>query len=50
MAGVEDNCKAIWYASITAFANFIFTFAGIAVVERLGRRFLLLASLAGKFA
>lgn len=48
MAGVEDNCQAIWYASITAFANFIFTFVGIALVERLGRRRLFLASLGGQ--
>lgn len=48
MSGVSDTCQAIWLASITAFTNFIFTFIGIAAVERLGRRILFLASLAGK--
>ena len=47
MSGVSDDCQAIWLASVTAFSNFIFTFVGIAVVERIGRRTLFLASLAG---
>ncbi|XP_067935348.1 proton myo-inositol cotransporter-like isoform X2 [Watersipora subatra] len=47
MAGVQDPCKAIWYASITALVNFLFTFVGIALVERIGRRMLFLSSLLG---
>lgn len=48
MSGISDNCTAIWYAAITAFFNFIFTFIGIAVVERIGRRPLFIVSLIGK--
>ena len=47
MAGVSDECQAIWLASLTALSNFLFTFVGIALVEKVGRRTLFLVSLAG---
>lgn len=47
MAGVSDKKEAIWLAAVIAFGNFIFTFIGIYLVDRAGRRKLLLGSLAG---
>lgn len=47
MAGVEEDSVAIWIAAAVAFANFIFTVVGVYLVERSGRRKLLLGSLAG---
>lgn len=38
---------AIWLAVIPAAVNFMFTFVGLYLVERLGRRKLTLASLVG---
>ena len=47
MAGISDKKTAIWLAAVIAFGNLIFTFVGIYLVDRSGRRKLLLSSLAG---
>ncbi|XP_019851521.1 PREDICTED: proton myo-inositol cotransporter-like [Amphimedon queenslandica] len=46
MAGFNDN-QSIWLAVIPAFGNFIFTIIGLLLVDRMGRRKLLIASLVG---
>lgn len=46
MAGYNDQ-KAIWFAILPAFANFAFTIVGLFLVERVGRRKLLIVSLTG---
>ena len=46
MAGFSDR-DAIWLATIPAFANFFFTIVGLLLVERLGRRRLLIGSVTG---
>jgi len=48
MAGVEDTSTAIWLAALTAFVNFVFTFVGLFLVDRIGRRPLTLGSLCGE--
>jgi len=48
MSGVEDTSTAIWLAALTASVNFIFTFVGLFLVDRIGRRPLTLGSLAGE--
>ena len=48
--GVTSEVEAIWLASGVAGVNFIFTVLGIWLVERFGRRKLLLFSLAGVIA
>ena len=48
IAGVEDTSTAIWLAALTAFVNFIFTFVGLFLVDRIGRRPLTLGSLSGE--
>ncbi|XP_065184863.1 proton myo-inositol cotransporter-like [Sycon ciliatum] len=47
MAGVEDDTKAIWLAAAVAAGNLVFTAVGVYLVERSGRRKLMLGSLAG---
>ncbi|TMW65062.1 hypothetical protein Poli38472_009229 [Pythium oligandrum] len=47
MAGFNDPGTAIWLAAVVSFSNFIFTFVGIYLVDRAGRRLLTLGSLAG---
>lgn len=47
MAGFTDATTAIWLSAVVAFSNFLFTFVGIALVDKTGRRRLTLASLAG---
>ena len=48
MSGVVSTTSAaIWLASVTAGVNFVFTFVGLYLVERIGRRPLTIASLAG---
>ncbi|KAG6615957.1 putative proton myo-inositol cotransporter [Phytophthora cinnamomi] len=49
MAGFTDPTTAIWLSALVSFSNFIFTFVGIYLVERAGRRILTLGSLAGVF-
>lgn len=47
MAGFSDPATAIWLSAVVSFSNFLFTFVGIYLVDRAGRRILTLASLAG---
>ena len=47
MSGVKSEQMAIWLAAVTAFVNFIFTFVGLWLVERIGRRKLTIGSIAG---
>ncbi|DAZ97828.1 TPA: hypothetical protein N0F65_002498 [Lagenidium giganteum] len=47
MAGFTDPTTAIWMSALVSFSNFIFTFVGIYLVDRWGRRPLTLGSLAG---
>lgn len=47
MAGTKSDEEAIWLAVPVAFTNLAFTLVGVLVVERMGRRKLLLSSLAG---
>ena len=49
MSGVRDESDAIWLAAGTAFINFIFTAVALFLVERLGRRKLIIGSLAGEY-
>ncbi|RLN37274.1 hypothetical protein BBJ28_00010301 [Nothophytophthora sp. Chile5] len=49
MAGFTDPTTAIWLSALVSFSNFIFTFVGIYLVDRSGRRKLTLGSLAGVF-
>ena len=46
MAGFSDG-DAIWLAAIPAFGNFVFTVVGLLLVDRIGRRKLLIGSEAG---
>ena len=46
MAGFQDR-DAIWLAAIPAFGNFLFTLVGLLLVDHLGRRKLLIASMSG---
>ena len=46
MAGFSDQ-DSIWLATVPAAANFAFTIVGLVLVERLGRRKLLLGSVSG---
>ena len=47
MAGIQSDQLAIWLAAVVAFSNFMFSIVGVWLVERVGRRKLLLGSLAG---
>ncbi|KAL9960703.1 hypothetical protein ACROYT_G034190 [Oculina patagonica] len=47
MSGIQGDQLAIWLAAVVAFGNFAFTIVGVCLVGRMGRRKLLLASLAG---
>lgn len=47
MSGVHDKTLAVWFASITAMVNFLTSFIGLYLVEKIGRRLLTLGSLAG---
>ncbi|ETP32778.1 hypothetical protein, variant 2 [Phytophthora nicotianae P10297] len=49
MAGFTNPTTAIWLSALVSFSNFIFTFVGIYLVDRAGRRLLTLGSLAGVF-
>ncbi|KAF0703670.1 Aste57867_7569 [Aphanomyces stellatus] len=50
MAGFTDNHTAIWLGAVVAFSNFLFTFLGVYLVDRTGRRGLTLGSLVGVVA
>ena len=50
MSGVYDKSTAVWMAALTALINFLCNFAGVYLVEKMGRRLLTLASLAGVIA
>lgn len=47
MAGFYDTAKAIWLSALVASVNFVCTFIGIWLVDRMGRRRLTLISLFG---
>ncbi|CAN8025304.1 unnamed protein product [Ixodes persulcatus] len=47
MSGVHDPSKAIWLAAAMSFVNFASSFIGLGLVERVGRRMLVLVSMAG---
>ncbi|KAH9405532.1 hypothetical protein TYRP_001386 [Tyrophagus putrescentiae] len=47
MSGVHDKSTAVWLSAATASVNFLLSFLGLALVERLGRRPLILTSLFG---
>lgn len=47
MSGFHNQGQAIWLAAGVAFFNFAFSFVGVYLVERVGRRTLTLSSLAG---
>ncbi|CAK8683228.1 unnamed protein product [Clavelina lepadiformis] len=47
MSGVRNTTVAIWLAAALAFVNFAFTFVGVWLVEKMGRRLLSLLSIAG---
>ncbi|RHY97973.1 hypothetical protein DYB37_008933 [Aphanomyces astaci] len=47
LPGFSDPSTAIWLAAVVAFSDFAFTFVGIYLVDRLGRRPLTLGSLLG---
>ena len=47
MSGVQGDQAAFWLAVVIYFGNFTFPFVGLYLVEKLGRRKLLLGSLAG---
>ncbi|XP_013068752.2 proton myo-inositol cotransporter-like [Biomphalaria glabrata] len=47
MSGVSDQQTAIWLAAVTAGINFIFTIVGVWLVERIGRKKLVMGSLIG---
>ena len=47
MAGFYDTSKAIWLTALVASVNFVCTFIGIYLVEKVGRRRLTLGSLFG---
>lgn len=47
MSGVKDDSTVIWLSAVVAFVNFIFTLAGVYLVEKVGRRVLTLSSFTG---
>ncbi|KAJ7352883.1 hypothetical protein OS493_033149 [Desmophyllum pertusum] len=47
MSGIQGDQLAIWLAAVVAFGNFAFTIIGVCLVEKMGRRKLLLGSLTG---
>ncbi|KAF4036857.1 Sugar (and other) transporter [Phytophthora infestans] len=49
LAGFTEPTTAIWLSALVSFSNFIFTFVGIYLVDRKGRRLLTLGSLIGIF-
>lgn len=49
MAGIYNNHTAIWLSALVAGVNVLFTFVGMLLVDRIGRRKLILASFFGKY-
>ncbi|XP_005112683.2 proton myo-inositol cotransporter [Aplysia californica] len=47
MSGVSDEHTAIWLAAVTAAVNFLFTLVGVWLVEKIGRKRLLMGSMIG---
>lgn len=47
MSGVYDKSLAVWLAAVITTVNFLTGFIGLILVERIGRRLLLLLSLGG---
>jgi len=47
MAGFTKNTEAIWFSNIVAFFNMMFTVVAVDLIERVGRRKLLLTSISG---
>ncbi|XP_034530076.1 proton myo-inositol cotransporter-like [Notolabrus celidotus] len=47
MSGVRDDRLAIWLAGLTTLTNFLFTLLGVWLVDRVGRRKLILGSIIG---
>ncbi|KAL3853167.1 hypothetical protein ACJMK2_016732 [Sinanodonta woodiana] len=47
MSGIQKQSDAIWLAAGTASINFIFTILGVWLVERIGRKKLIMGSLGG---
>ncbi|RUS90675.1 hypothetical protein EGW08_001575 [Elysia chlorotica] len=47
MAGVRSQRTAIWLTSLTSGINFVFTLVGLWLVEKIGRKKLIMGSLAG---
>ena len=50
LAGFDDKQEALKYGAVVAAGNVVGTIAGLALIDRLGRRTLALCSLAGCFA
>ncbi len=48
MSGVKSDDAAVWLSAVTAAVNFAFTFLGLYLVERIGRRPLTIGSLVGE--
>ena len=49
LAGITDDSQAIWMSAGVASVNFLCTFIGIFLVERIGRRKLLLGCMIGNW-
>jgi hypothetical protein len=47
MSGVKEVSKAVLLSCAVSGVNFVFTFVATALIERKGRRFLLLTSISG---
>lgn len=45
MAGYTNNSTAIWFSDSVAFANAVFTVVALLLIDRIGRRKLLLGSM-----
>jgi SP family myo-inositol transporter-like MFS transporter 13 len=48
MSGIRDESLAIWLTAVTVFVSSLFTMTGVYLVERIGRRKLILGSMAGE--
>ena len=49
MSGIEDEQDAIWLAAVVAGVNFLFTILGVWLVEKIGRKRLLIVSMIGLY-